>query len=97
MRYTILYLPQVRNDIRHLAPDVKRLIQAGLEEISWNPHVGAPLVRELKGLWKYRAKRYRIVYEIRLEKKEVVVYLIDQRKSVYDRVRQMLKRWSQNS
>ena len=91
MRYRIRYLASVREDVRHLPPDLKRFVQAALDELSENPHAGTPLVRELVGLWKYQAKRYRIIYEILSGKKEIVVFLIDGRESVYDRLRELLK------
>ena len=91
MRYEIRYFPQVREDVRRLPPDIKRLVQASLDEISENPRAGTPLVRELTGLWKYRARRYRIIYQIHSEKRQIIVLLIDRRESVYDRVRQLLK------
>jgi len=91
MKHTLLYLPQVKDDLRHFAPTIKSLVKNALEEISKNPRSGTPLVRELEGLWKYRTKRYRILYEIHSKKRQVLVYLIDQRKTVYDRIQQYWK------
>ena len=91
MRYTLRYLPKVEEDVRHLAPDLKKIIHSALDELSQNPQSGTPLKRELGGFWKYRAKRYRIIYEIHSQDKEMVVFLIDERQSVYDRLREILK------
>lgn len=91
MLYKIRYLPEAAEDVRHLPPDLKRLVKAALDELSKNPHAGTPLVRDLAGLWKYRAKRYRIIYKVTPSKKEIIVFLIDARESVYDYLREVLK------
>jgi len=55
-----------------------------LREILMNPHVGVPLVGPLKGLWRMRIGRYRVIYEISEKEKTVVFHDVDLRIKVYD-------------
>ncbi len=56
--------PHVATSIRRFPPDLKRGIKQAIRALSINPNAGEPLRRELKGLWKYRVRRFRVVYEI---------------------------------
>lgn len=62
---------------------VKPRVVEGLREILLNPHVGVPLVGPLKGLWRVRIGKYRILYEINEKEKIVVFHDVDLRKRVY--------------
>ena len=90
MRYRIRYFPDVSEEVLHFPPEVKRMVRLALDEVLVNPNSGSPLGGEFEGYWKYRAKRYRIIYNIRAEEKEIVIVFIDERASVYDRLRKML-------
>ena len=46
-----------------LPRDVKSRVVETLREILVNPHVGVPLVGPLKGLWRVRIGKYRVLYE----------------------------------
>lgn len=89
MQYKLRVMEETREEVRHFSPDVKRLVLEAVDRIAENPFLGEPLVEELTGYWKYRANRYRIVYKIVSETKEIYVVLIDERESVYDRLRRM--------
>ncbi len=56
--------PHVGQRIRHLPPDLKRGVKAALRALARDPALGEPLRGELAALWKYRVKRFRIVYVI---------------------------------
>ena len=86
LRYTIHFQPSVKENIRSLSPEIKRLVQSALDEIVKNPRSGTLLGGELSGFWKYRAKRYRIIYEIRQDKREILVWIIDMRQIVYQKL-----------
>ena len=58
--------PHVAEVIRHLPPDLKRGVKHAIRALSMDPFSGEPLVRELEGLWKYRVRRFRIVYALSL-------------------------------
>ena len=92
MRYHVKYYSGVSENIKHLSPELKRLVTSGIDEISKNPYLGLPLDDELKGFRKYRVNRYRIVYEIHSEKKEIYIVRIDHRLTIYERLYEMLKK-----
>ena len=54
--------PHVADVIRVLPPDVKQGREA-LRLLARDPGAGEPLRRELEGYWKYRVRRFRIVYQ----------------------------------
>ena len=56
--------PHIAELIRHLPSDMKRSIKAAIRSLAADPYSGARLMRELEGLWRYRVKRFRIVYRI---------------------------------
>ncbi len=76
--------------IRHLSPDLKRNIKAAVRALCVNPSEGAPLVKELEGLWKYRVRRFRIVYAIDRRRKVIRVMAVGHRRSVYEQVTEHL-------
>lgn len=87
----IRYPAEVRETIRRLPPQTKQVVSAALDEIEKNPYSGIPLVDELKGLWKYAANRYRIIYQVRSKRRQVEVVSIDLRKTVYEKLREILR------
>jgi mRNA-degrading endonuclease RelE of RelBE toxin-antitoxin system len=50
--------------LRHLHPDLKRLIRQALDELANHPMKGKPLQEELAGLWSLRVSHYRIIYQL---------------------------------
>ena len=63
-RFRLDIPPAVAAVLRHLPPELKRSIKNALRALAENPSLGQPLRRELEGLWKYRVRRFRIVYSI---------------------------------
>jgi mRNA interferase RelE/StbE len=80
--------PHVAEFVSHLPPAVKQDVKQALRVLSSDPHAGAPLQRELKGLWKYRARSFRIVYQLVTEQRVLRIVAIGHRQTVYDLVRQ---------
>ena len=78
--------PHVSEVIRHLSPDLKPSIKAAVRALCVNPSEGAPLVKKLEGLWKYRVSRFRIVYAIDRRRKVIRVMAVGHRRSVYEEV-----------
>jgi mRNA interferase RelE/StbE len=66
-----------------LPSDIKPRLVEALREILVNPSVGVPLLGPLKGLWRVRIGKYRILYEINEKEKTVVFHDVDLRKRVY--------------
>lgn len=82
--FTLAIGPEVAETIRHLPPDLKRGVRAALRALTVNPHGGAPLVRELEGTWRYRVRRYRIVYEIDTGARVLRIVGVGHRRNVYE-------------
>lgn len=76
--------PHVTEIIRHLPPDVKRSIKQALKSLSAGPFAGAPLLRELSGLWKFKVRRFRIIYELDRKARVIRIFAIGHRREVYE-------------
>ncbi|MBI3312561.1 MAG: type II toxin-antitoxin system RelE/ParE family toxin [Candidatus Omnitrophica bacterium] len=85
--YRVSIPPHVANALTHLPPAIKRDAKQALRILSQDPHAGQPLERELKGLWKYRIRSFRIVYHPVSEQRLIQVIGIGPRRTIYDLVR----------
>ena len=84
--------PHIAEVIRHLPPDLKRSIKQALRALSVDPYSGQPLLRELEGLWKYRVRRFRIVYTIDQARRIIRVIAVSHRRGIYEEVAEQLHR-----
>ena len=82
--------PHVAEVIRHLAPDVKRGVRAALRALG--AEGGAPLIGELDGFWKYRVRRFRIVYAIDRRERVIRVIAVGHRRGIYDEATSLVRR-----
>lgn len=83
--------PHVAGVIRSLHPDVKRAIKSAVRKIAADPECGAPLLRELQGLWKYRVRRFRIVYGIDRKARRILVMAVGHRRAIYEELAATIK------
>ena len=74
--------------LRHLHPDLKRLIRRALDELASHPVKGKPLQEELAGLWSLRVSHYRVIYQ--LDEASITVIFLGPRRTVYERLREAL-------
>ena len=84
--------PHVADVVRHLPPDVKRGVRAALRELGANPDLGQRLVRELEGSWKYRVRRFRIVYAVERRARIIRVVAVVHRREIYDEAAALVRR-----
>ncbi len=63
--------------------EIYRYLQDRIATKEDPPRFGAPLKKDLAGLWKYRVKAYRLICEIQDDKVLVLVIRIGHRKNVY--------------
>jgi len=88
--------PHVAAILRHLPPDLKRIIRQALSSLSADPFCGVPLLRELSGLRRYKVRRFRIIYELDRKARLIRIFAIGHRREVYeelaDRLRQARER-----
>lgn len=84
--------PQVVEVIRALHPDLKRSIKAAIRAIAANPECGTPLLRELDGLWKFRVRRFRIVYAIDYKAHTIRFIAVGHRRHIYEELTAWFRR-----
>lgn len=83
--------PKVAETVRHLPPDVKRAVKAAIRALSVNPAEGEPLQGELEGWWKYRVRRYRIVYQVNRTQKTLQIIAVGHRRTIYEELAERRK------
>ncbi len=84
--------PHVAEILRHLPPDVKRSIKQALRSLSADPFAGAPLIRELSGLWRFKVRRFRIIYALDRKARVIKIFAIGHRREVYEELADRLRR-----
>ncbi len=82
--------PHVAELIRRLPPGLKRSIKQTLRALSPNPWSGDHLVRELEGLWRYRVRRFRIIYAIDRARRIIRVLAIGHRSTIYEKAAEQI-------
>ena len=75
--------------LKHLHPDIKKILRSTLNDLSTNPYSGKPLKEELEGYWSLSVSKYRVIYQI--EKSSIIVIYIGLRKYVYAKFLELLK------
>ncbi len=75
--------PHVAEAIRRLPPDIKKTVKQAIRALVQDPAIGAPLVGDLAGLWKYRARRFRIVYEVDRRGRTLRIVAVGHRAAIY--------------
>jgi mRNA interferase RelE/StbE len=84
--------PHVAEIVRHLPPDVKRSIKQALKSLSADPFSGARLMRELSRLWKFKVRRFRIIYQLDRKARIIKIFAIGHRREVYEELADRLRR-----
>ncbi len=84
--FTIQYLESVKDDLRGLPKSIKIKLRKAIEKkLVLNPiEFGKPLQYSLKGLRRLRVEDYRIIYQIEINTKTVLIVKIGHRKEVYE-------------
>jgi mRNA interferase RelE/StbE len=81
--FELVFTETAQRQYDRLNPRLKKQVDRGLERIAANPRGGKPLGGSLKGIWSERVATFRILYKIFGERIEVLVLVIEHRKSVY--------------
>ena len=75
---------EIQNLIRHFSPSLKQNLKEAFRSIARNPYSGKPLQDELKGMYSYRIRSFRIIYGFDAKHKIVHVITVGPRKTVYE-------------
>ena len=81
--------PYIAEIIRHLPPDIRRSLKATIRALSNNLELGDPLIKELNGFWKYRVKRFWVVYAIGHRRKILQIIAVGHRRGIYEEVSEL--------
>ena len=65
--------------------------QAGHTFFKLNPFSGEPLLRELTGLWKYKVRRFRLIYEVDRKARLIRIFALGHRREVYEELADRLR------
>ena len=87
MVWTVEYDPRVEKDLKAIDRAIQREILADMDTriaTDQDPRrFGKPLRHELRGLWRYRVRDYRIICQIREQSRVVFVVTIKHRSVAY--------------
>lgn len=82
------YRPQIGSEvaevIRRSPPELKRALKAAIRMLAANPAAGEPLHAELEGRFKYRVRRYRIVYRVDRAARILHIVAVGHRRHIYE-------------
>jgi mRNA interferase RelE/StbE len=84
--------PHVAEVVRHLPPEVKQAVKSALRSIAIEPATGEPLRGELEGLWKFRVRRYRLVYAVDRRQRVIRIFAVGHRRGIYEEISRSLRR-----
>ncbi|MGA7986483.1 MAG: type II toxin-antitoxin system RelE/ParE family toxin [Burkholderiales bacterium] len=83
--------PHVAEVIRHLPPEVKSAVKSAIRLLCGDPFRGEPLQRDLAGLWKYRVRRFRLIYQLDRKARVLRLVALGHRRSIYDELSALAK------
>lgn len=90
--YRVVIGPAPAEDIRALHPELKRSIRSALRALGDDPSLGEPLRGELEGLWRYRVRRFRIVYGLDRSSRTLRVVAVGHRERIYEALAEARRR-----
>lgn len=81
--YKLELTKRAEKDLKKLDPRYQSAVDQAFTKLVQNPLHGKRLVGELRGRFKLRFSRYRIVYEIDHKRNNIIITAIRHRKDVY--------------
>jgi len=81
--FELVFTETAQKQYDRLNPRLRNQVDRGLERVAANPRGGKPLGGSLRGIWSERVATFRILYKIFDQRIEVLVLVIEHRKSVY--------------
>ena len=86
------FTPEAAGLLSKFHPENKKLIQAAINELRRDPHLGDDLQEELSCFKSYKFKRYRILYRVNEEENFLEIYYVGHRSDVYEQFRLLLNK-----
>jgi mRNA interferase RelE/StbE len=81
--YEVFLTDEAQKQLAKIDKRYQKAIAFALIRLGNNPDLGDPLKYDLKGEFRLRVSRYRIVYEINHAEKKILILIIEHRKDVY--------------
>ncbi len=81
--YSIIFRDPAKKFLKKINKSIAKKILDKIETLKEFPKHGKPLSGNLRGLWRLRFDKYRIIYQIKGEKLIVYVLNIGHRKNIY--------------
>ncbi|MFH1970862.1 MAG: type II toxin-antitoxin system RelE/ParE family toxin [Patescibacteria group bacterium] len=81
--YSVKFSKTALKSFKRLDRKIQTLALIALERLKKNPKIGTPLIGNLKGFWKLRFSRYRIIYQLENRKLIIIVFDVGHRKDIY--------------
>ncbi len=78
--------------LRKLHPEIKKHIRHALELIIADPYRGKSLKDDLEGIRSLRVKRYRFIYRVIPELKQIEIITVGPRKNIYEKTFRIISR-----
>ncbi len=82
--YRVKLTPTAARMFNNLHPTIKTQLKSILKELYQNPYLGKGLRDELADFRSLRMKRYRAIYHIDTQHKEVIIFAIGHRRNIYE-------------
>jgi mRNA interferase RelE/StbE len=92
--YRVVLGPSPAGVVRGLHPELRRSIRNALRALADDPSRGEPLRGELEGLWRYRVRRFRIVYDVDRSRRTLRVVALGHQEGIYEAVAEARRRRS---
>jgi len=81
--YSISFTKTAARYFKKLDKRYQSAVSKALDRLQLYPKIGQPLKGKLKGFWKLRFSRYRIVYQIVHKRLLIIIFDIRHRKDIY--------------
>lgn len=92
MGYRIQATATIIDACKSLSPEMRSAAKKALNELARDPFMGRELQGNLLGFWSSKILRYRIIYQINLEAKILMVFAIGPRRDIYENIRSYLSK-----
>jgi len=81
--FKVVFTKLAHKQFSKLPQNLKLLATKSINKLSTHPKIGKPLRGKLKGFYKLRFSRYRIIYQIKHKILTIIIFEIGHRKDVY--------------
>lgn len=86
MGYKIVWHPKAIDDLGEIEEEERKKIIKKIEFLAKLPlELGEPLRGELKGIFRYRVGKYRILYVVKPSEEILVIVAVGKRNEIYKR------------